>query len=301
MLTDFPHLSTVICPSWLRFPVKTLMGFICMTGFSLEWSTKKTAPRSSPRNISCRTRKTGNGKHSYRNKNNMHSSEAIYTCNVNRCKNTTIWWYSFGCFRCNWYSNDSNWCAKVDSGVFSASCKVCRILLKEITFCWALRGISVIVRFDSITIFAAKGSRNMLNSANLFVGTLKTFPALSFPSMTCPPTTYTFCNRCKLNKVWFAWHYTKLMLWPSGWRIHLTWMTLFPLLSTSRMLAKLVRGPLVSTVILLCLGRSDFEMDCQTSRADACPSARRSSFLGAPNCTADFSGVYLEKWWSWCI
>lgn len=70
-------------------------------------------------------------------------------------------------------------------------------------------------------------------------------------------------------------------------------MILVASLSLSMMLAKLVRGPFVSTVILS-LGRTDFDMVCQTSRAKACLNAGQSVSLGAPNFT-EFSAVYLKK------
>lgn len=55
--------------------------------------------------------------------------------------------------------------------------------------------------FESTTIFAAKGSRNMLNSAYLFEGIVKRFP-FSLLSLICPPTTYTFCKvNAIINKV----------------------------------------------------------------------------------------------------
>ncbi|CAL9120569.1 unnamed protein product [Musa acuminata var. zebrina] len=45
------------------FPVKTVIFSVCIVAFSLECSTKKTAPRTSPRNISCSTtRKRTNSK-----------------------------------------------------------------------------------------------------------------------------------------------------------------------------------------------------------------------------------------------
>jgi hypothetical protein len=51
----------------------------------------------------------------------------------------------------------------------------------------------VISRVDSRTTIAAKGSRNILNSAYLLDGIVNTFPFESFPSLICPPTTYTLC------------------------------------------------------------------------------------------------------------
>uniref|UniRef100_A0A0A9C2Z6 Uncharacterized protein n=1 Tax=Arundo donax TaxID=35708 RepID=A0A0A9C2Z6_ARUDO len=47
----------------------------------------------------------------------------------------------------------------------------------------------MIFRLDSRTVFAASGSRNMLNSTYLFDGTVNTFPFSSSLSLMSPPTT----------------------------------------------------------------------------------------------------------------
>lgn len=59
----------------------------------------------------------------------------------------------------------------------------------ELTDRWMPRGMSVILTVDSNTVFALKGSRNILNSAYTFEGTVKTFPLSESSSLMCPPTT----------------------------------------------------------------------------------------------------------------
>lgn len=54
---------------------------------------------------------------------------------------------------------------------------------------------------DSKTVFAAKGSRNILNSAYLFKGTVKTFPVSLSPWLKCPPTIYTSCKDIWLHQL----------------------------------------------------------------------------------------------------
>ena len=46
----------------------------------------------------------------------------------------------------------------------------------------------MISRDDSRTVLAASGSRNILNSAYLFDGTVNKFPFESFSSLIWPPT-----------------------------------------------------------------------------------------------------------------
>lgn len=47
------------------------------------------------------------------------------------------------------------------------------------------------------TVFAAKGSRNILNSAYLLEGMLKTFPVSKLSRLMCPPTMYTSCKEIR--------------------------------------------------------------------------------------------------------
>lgn len=60
----------------------------------------------------------------------------------------------------------------------------------ELTFFWESQVINVIGSFDSITFFAEKGSKKMLNSAYLFIGVVKRFPPNEVLLCICPPKTY---------------------------------------------------------------------------------------------------------------
>ncbi|GER30171.1 histidine-containing phosphotransfer protein 1 [Striga asiatica] len=69
-----------------------------------------------------------------------------------------------------------------------------RAILNWRTPRWTSRGMRVMLRFESKTVFAAKGSRNMLSSAYLFEGMFFTSPPSSIFWLICPPTTITSCG-----------------------------------------------------------------------------------------------------------
>ena len=68
----------------------------------------------------------------------------------------------------------------------------------ELALRWVLSGMSVMLTSDSNTVLAAKGSKNILNSAYWLEGTEKIFPLPLTVLLMCPPTTYTSCNVLKL-------------------------------------------------------------------------------------------------------
>jgi len=64
----------------------------------------------------------------------------------------------------------------------------------ELALRWVLSGMSVMLTSDSNTVLAAKGSKNMLNSAYWLEGTENIFPLSLTVLLMCPPTTYTSCD-----------------------------------------------------------------------------------------------------------
>ena len=85
---------------------------------------------------------------------------------IKRLKIFTICLYK-KCNFCKWYSLDSNRLANLASGVLFVSSNLSKILGNEPTLRWMPSGMSVMLTFESKTVFAATGSRNILNSAYL--------------------------------------------------------------------------------------------------------------------------------------
>lgn len=111
---------------------------------------------------------------------------------MEKIKNFTICWY-LRWLCCKRYSLVSKRRAKLASGVIFVSWNLFKIIGNEPTWRWMPSGMSVMLSSESKTVFAAKGSRNILNSAYSLDGTEKTFPLSARLWLRCPPTTYTSC------------------------------------------------------------------------------------------------------------
>jgi len=98
-----------------------------------------------------------------------------------------------GCVFCRCCNFDSKRFTKITSGVFLASWSLLRILGNALNFRCMPSGMRVILSSELKTVFAARGSRNIFSSANLFEGTLSTFPLSVLPWLMCPPTTSISC------------------------------------------------------------------------------------------------------------